>query len=183
MAVRPGDSRAAGHVHEPASRPLPASAVAPTGFEPALPAVRSPTGSPSASMGIPLSVASQAIGYAALGPNAHSRGTKRPPLFQLNAAQVSTTTWPWSENDVTFPSASNDSVCKPAVAPTVGIPNRCASAGEKIKPCSPVPSKVPEPSGNVVTFPGPETFEVMFFPVVRFVAVTLSTPVMRVIMD
>src|SRR5262245_37073055 len=123
-------------------------------------AVRSSTGSPSASMGIPL---------------------PRRRLFQLNAAHVSNTTWPWSENDVKFPSASIDTVCAPAVTPTAGIPNRSASGGKRTTPLSPFVLPMTEPSGSVVIFPGPEMFEVTLFPLLRFVATTVNEPVVRMI--
>src|SRR5262249_60702030 len=93
------------------------------------------------------------------------------------AVHVSTRTWPCSENDVTFPFASNDIVCAPAVTPTGGTPNRCASAGERTTPACPLLLRVKDPSGNIVSVSGPEMFEVTVFPVLRFVADTVNEPV------
>src|SRR5689334_6604169 len=47
----------------------------------------------------------------------------------------------------------------------------------------PSSSVVAEPSGKNVAVPGPEMFEVMVFPLLRFVFVTVSAPVMRKVID
>jgi hypothetical protein len=44
-------------------------------------------------------------------------------------------------------------------------------------------AKIAEPSGDKVTFTGPDTFSVMDFPVCRFVYETLKKPVWRKVIE
>src|SRR5215467_15642993 len=80
--------------------------------------------------------------------------------------------------------AEIENVSLPAVTLTVGSPNRCASAGDRMKgPFRPVCTSVKEPSGWPKNFPGPFSGTVMVFPVCRFVYETVTAPVKRNSMD
>src|SRR5262245_44556403 len=65
----------------------------------------------------------------------------------------------------------------------MGSPNRVAWAGVRKSPLRPLAATVAEPSACVIIFPGPDTFCVRAFPVLRLVKVNLSEPLTRVIMD
>src|SRR5215831_8385574 len=66
---------------------------------------------------------------------------------------------------------------------TVGMPNRFASAGVKNSPVWPVTSLAIEPSAYMVAFPGPDTFSVMAFPVLKFVNEIFKEPLSRTVKD
>src|SRR6516164_10737099 len=96
---------------------------------------------------------------------------------------MSTRMWPCRDTEVMAPSAAIVRVTGPVVTVRVGRPNRCASAGRRNSPLWPFSVMVAEPSGAVVTFPGPDRFSVMAFPVRRLVNVAVSAPVVRVVID
>src|SRR5215467_3986832 len=96
---------------------------------------------------------------------------------------MSTRTWPFKVTEVSRPSAATVVVSAPAVTLTGGSPNRCACAAVRKFSLWPLAVMVTEPSAWVVSFPGPDTFSVMAFPVLRFVYVDLREPVTRVITD
>src|SRR5215813_9293503 len=82
------------------------------------------------------------------------------------------------------PFAEIENVSLPAVTLTPGSPNRCWSAGARMKgPFRPVCTSVKEPSGWPKNFPGPFSGTVMAFPVCRFVYETVTAPVKRNVMD
>src|SRR5262252_2417618 len=74
------------------------------------------------------------------------------------------------------PLESSENVCLPARTPTVGSPNRFASAGERKDGLRPLDVTVTEPSACAVNFA--DAFSVMAFPVLRFVYECLNEPVL-----
>src|SRR5215472_9064605 len=96
---------------------------------------------------------------------------------------MSTRIWPRRDTEVMAPLGATVSVTGPVVTVSVGRPNRRASAGRKNSPLCPFSVMVAEPSGAVVTFPGPDRFSVMAFPARRLVNVAVSAPVVRVVID
>ena len=68
---------------------------------------------------------------------------------------------------MTAPFAVSENLSAPAVTLTPGSLNRFASAGMRKTTECPWVAAVMEPSAWTVTFPGPDKFSVMVFPVLR----------------